>query len=365
MKSRLISTMVITLASTTPTFATEPNETIETATVLAPGVLIVADDLSPNAASFPDTLMGIRDHFGEIYYVDDDGSPIGDGTASGSEEVSTNSGSIDFAVTGCCDDSFVGDHSQAGKYRVFVNVYDFFDDLVDQFTEDRTLAPGVVHDFFYSDSNWINGSYDVYIDNTIGVAIADVDFFTFSGLPARTRFSARTADPTASGINTLLGWFDSTGSLLDADDGGAGGNLSLIEGTIPDVGTLTFAVTGVGDDNFSGAHSERGEYELRIQLQVVGLVGDYNGNNIVDAADYVLWRKTLGQSGAGLEADGNNNNEIDAGDYEVWRTNFGNTSGANPLMSRSIPEPSTILSVIFGVVVMHHMVSLRRRLVRA
>ena len=35
--------------------------------------------------------------------------------------------------------------------------------------------------------------------------------------------------------------------------------------------------------------------------------GDYNQNGFVDAADYVVWRDTLGQMGAGLAADGNNN----------------------------------------------------------
>ena len=40
---------------------------------------------------------------------------------------------------------------------------------------------------------------------------------------------------------------------------------------------------------------------------VVAVPGDYNKNGIVDAADYVVYRKTLGQTGAGLPADGNGN----------------------------------------------------------
>ena len=47
------------------------------------------------------------------------------------------------------------------------------------------------------------------------------------------------------------------------------------------------------------------------------LPGDYNHNGIVDAADYVVWRDTLGQSGTGLAADGNGNHQIDSGDYDV------------------------------------------------
>ena len=34
------------------------------------------------------------------------------------------------------------------------------------------------------------------------------------------------------------------------------------------------------------------------------LTGDYNGNGVVDAADYTIWRDTLGQMGADLPADG-------------------------------------------------------------
>jgi hypothetical protein len=64
----------------------------------------------------------------------------------------------------------------------------------------------------------------------------------------------------------------------------------------------------------------------------------------VDAADYVLWRNTLGQSGAGLAADGNGNNTIDTGDYNVWRSNFGRsalTSGAGASAATVVPEPAT------------------------
>src|SRR4051812_30948724 len=53
------------------------------------------------------------------------------------------------------------------------------------------------------------------------------------------------------------------------------------------------------------------------------VAGDYNENTVVDAADYVLWRDTLGSS-SDLRADGNANNAIDQGDYDYWRSHFGN-----------------------------------------
>jgi subtilisin-like proprotein convertase family protein len=55
--------------------------------------------------------------------------------------------------------------------------------------------------------------------------------------------------------------------------------------------------------------------------------GDYNNNEIVDAADYVLWRKTLGVTGvpAFSGADGDGDGAIDENDYDLWRADFGNT----------------------------------------
>ena len=45
------------------------------------------------------------------------------------------------------------------------------------------------------------------------------------------------------------------------------------------------------------------------------LAGDYNRSGTVDAADYAVWRRTLGQSGTELAADGNGNGFIDDADY--------------------------------------------------
>jgi hypothetical protein len=47
--------------------------------------------------------------------------------------------------------------------------------------------------------------------------------------------------------------------------------------------------------------------------------GDYNKNGIVDAADYVVWRDTEGQSvPRGTGADANGNEIVDDPDYAIW-----------------------------------------------
>ena len=54
--------------------------------------------------------------------------------------------------------------------------------------------------------------------------------------------------------------------------------------------------------------------------QQLNLPGDFNQDGVVDAADYVLWRDTQGQTGTGLLADGDGNQVVDQADYNLWRS---------------------------------------------
>lgn len=68
--------------------------------------------------------------------------------------------------------------------------------------------------------------------------------------------------------------------------------------------------------------------------------GDYNQDGIVGAADYTIWRNTLGASVAPSSgADGSGNGLVDEADYDVWKANFGAVaSGAG---SAALAEPAT------------------------
>ena len=57
--------------------------------------------------------------------------------------------------------------------------------------------------------------------------------------------------------------------------------------------------------------------------------GDLNGDRKVDAADYVVWRKTDGTLAG----------------FNEWRANFGWTSSAGSGGISSVPEPSTLLAL--------------------
>lgn len=63
----------------------------------------------------------------------------------------------------------------------------------------------------------------------------------------------------------------------------------------------------------------------KLELNAVANIADYNSDGNVNAADYTVWRDTLGST-TDLRADGDENGTVEAADYEFWRTRFGETS---------------------------------------
>jgi hypothetical protein len=77
------------------------------------------------------------------------------------------------------------------------------------------------------------------------------------------------------------------------------------------------------------------------------LPGDFNRNDVVDAADYAVWRKGLGTI-------------YTTAAFDIWRSNFGKTAGngsgsAAGAFNQSIPEPASwslgSVSVFFWLIV--------------
>ncbi|TWT48567.1 carbohydrate-binding protein [Botrimarina hoheduenensis] len=154
--------------------------------------------------------------------------------------------------------------------------------------------------------------------------------------------------------NDYEAWFNATGPT-EAATGTNGGVLEgVIDlgdefGLIPDEIYLAVAhyasPDGGGLQKLLGVTSpgtsiEASEY-LRLVL-VAGLPGDYNNDQVVDLADYTVWRDTF-DSESLLAADGDGDGRVDADDYEIWRANFGRSSGS----STTIPEPSGLAVVAF------------------
>ena len=80
------------------------------------------------------------------------------------------------------------------------------------------------------------------------------------------------------------------------------------------------------------------------------LLGDYNGNNAIDAADYIAWRDVNGT--AGPLANDPTPGTVDQTDYTYWAAHFGQTSGAGSALvqSAAVPEPAAIMLLAFGLV---------------
>ena len=99
---------------------------------------------------------------------------------------------------------------------------------------------------------------------------------------------------------------------------------------------------------------------IRVMLPAPpGLPGDFNKNNVVDAADYTVWRDHLGAPDeSSLNGNGDGANGVDAGDYTLWKNNFGDTLGAGAFGGGAVPEPGT---GVLGLIVLGALAWLRRR----
>jgi sulfatase modifying factor 1 len=110
-----------------------------------------------------------------------------------------------------------------------------------------------------------------------------------------------------------------------------------------DVATLnanyreTFPITAEFDD-------------VGFRLATIAVPGDYNVNGIVDAADYVLWRKNLGLS-VTLPND-STPGMVTSADYDIWRAHFGQTPAiATPgsgVQLAAVPEPAGLILLLIS-----------------
>lgn len=76
---------------------------------------------------------------------------------------------------------------------------------------------------------------------------------------------------------------------------------------------------------------------------------DFSATGGVDAADYAIWRKHFGVGTTQPQGDSDGDGDVDPTDYINWRATFGNGGpGSGTLVGSSVPEPSTLLCLVFG-----------------
>ena len=77
-------------------------------------------------------------------------------------------------------------------------------------------------------------------------------------------------------------------------------------------------------------------------LAVSGLLGDYNGDDVVNAADYSVWRDAMAASSTTLLNDPTPGT-VDESDFSYWRAHFGETLGSGSgTSSAAVPEPTSL-----------------------
>ncbi|MBB6429777.1 DUF7453 family protein [Algisphaera agarilytica] len=196
-------------------------------------------------------------------------------------------------------------------------------------------APGTKPGVVFSSLRW-----DPILNNAGQVAFRGELFGTGVDLSNNTGIWATDLD----GLPTLV---IRKGDLLDIDDNPLNEDLRIIASIdidweygqpafFNDAGQLAFHATFTD--------GTEGIFVANTLGDVANVMGDYNGNGIVDAADYTIWQDNFGST-TDLAADGNGNGIVDAADYTVWQDNFGNTNAsANTLTT--IPEPTTGLLVV-------------------
>ena len=152
-------------------------------------------------------------------------------------------------------------------------------------------------------------------------------------------------------LNHVLGGAAQLGGTL---------NVSLISGFMPIVGDLFHIITASSGVTGSFANTmsplldgnlfwniNYGLNSVDLAIAAAGLAGDYNGDGTVNAADYTVWRNTLGST-TDLRANGDNTGAsagiIDRADYDFWKANFGTHagSGSDAVANVAVPEPATL-----------------------
>ena len=175
-------------------------------------------------------------------------------------------------------------------------------------------------------------------------------------------FLAELSD-TLNGPATGNGLFryDAAGGLVQIARTGDAFAESTIQG-LSYAGTV-YTVTQSSDTTYGGLN-ESGQVAFAFSLangnsgiarfSDAGVPGDYNGNGVVDAADYTVWRDNLG--GSSLPNEGASFGDVDQEDYDFWVLHFGETSagegGGAFAPAAAVPEPSALwlAMVALGIV---------------
>jgi hypothetical protein len=140
--------------------------------------------------------------------------------------------------------------------------------------------------------------------------------------------------------------FDAAGNLYVAN--------SAINTTNPDpllTGQLVQVFSPGG--NWKAVTNSNGTFSLVPIGPPAGTAGDYNNDGVVDAADYVVWRKLLGtNTQLQNEGVGVTPGMVTDEDYATWRTNFGMVTPPGAGSSAAVPEPGALMLAMLALAIL-------------
>jgi endonuclease I len=174
--------------------------------------------------------------------------------------------------------------------------------------------------------------FEVFNRGTMPAFTANMDFDTV--LPSGDTSVLTTNAGTYAGSLVLAGGDGQEFSAMLS---------STVAGSFAATYTLRFS-----DENIAGAQNNM-DLTLNLSGNVV-LAGDFNRDSVVDAADYVVWKKFKNTATAAFAlADADGSAFVDAADLAWWRTNFGRVASSAG-GSQHVPEPATPLLVAMAFI---------------
>jgi hypothetical protein len=185
---------------------------------------------------------------------------------------------------------------------------------------------------------------DYYYNNNTGTGENDDVELTIEGVTPNTDYLLRlwTYDADNSISETPTSWSptgDTTGQVGQVTNFQAPFPMSFDDyDTAIRVrsSTSTLSVRGITSGGTGGTRLNG--FELSLAPDEID--GDYNDNDNVDAADYVVWRKFF-DTDFPLDNDPDGGT-IDDTQYNTWRTNFATTLDEGGSAGTNVPEPATL-----------------------
>ena len=305
------------------------------------------------------------------------------GTRTGTFDESIDHGGVDYTLT--YDDAnknidvsptFVYAYGDADKASTSTPVVDDNDfaaiDSANKFGQGNTAATWSEGDFDNDDD--VDGS-----DLILAAPFRGIGNYLTNGTGPTVAAGTLTYDPSSGSIalESTTGGFDSF--VLSSESGIFTGDAATLPGGPYEVdsdaevssvfATTTtspgsslnlgnIAVTGLDlsflmeDLGALGGLTGNDNFEFSIIVAGAVTLGDFNGDGVVDAADYPVWRDNLGSTDESLINDaGLSDGVIDGEDYAVWRSNFGATSAGGSLAGgdANVPEPQSLILILGGV----------------